>query len=87
MDVKDLRFFIAVYETGGFSSAAAVLGTVQSNVSSRIGKLERGLGVSLFHRECRRRVVPTTFAEKLYPRAKQLVEGMETAKRAMRRAA
>ena len=45
MDVKDLRYFVAVYEAEGFSRASRELGTVQSNVSARIRNLEGLLGI------------------------------------------
>ena len=50
MDLRDLRYFIAVYEAAGFSRASRALGTVQSNVSARIRNLEDSLGVELFRR-------------------------------------
>lgn len=76
MDVKDLRFFIAVYETKGFSQACAVLGTVQSNVSARIRNLERFIGEPLFERRYRS-IIPTAKGEKLYEHAKSLVATLE----------
>jgi len=39
MDIKDLRYFVAVYEEGGFARAGVLLETVQSNVSARIRRL------------------------------------------------
>lgn len=50
MDLRSLRIFLAVTETGGFSRAAERLHTVQSNVTAHIQKLERELGVGLFDR-------------------------------------
>src|SRR5437016_4757715 len=75
MDAKDLRFFIAVYEAKGFSHACRELGTVQSNVSSRIRNLERFLGVPLFERRYRG-IVPTEKGEKLYEHAKLVLASL-----------
>jgi DNA-binding transcriptional LysR family regulator len=72
LDVKDLRFFIAVYESRGFLRASRSLGTVQSNVSARIKLLEDFLGTPLFERRYRS-TVPTDMAERLYAHAKQTV--------------
>ncbi len=79
MDIKDLRFFVAVYETKGFSRASAQLGTVQSNVSARIGSLEELLGVSLFDRQYRK-IAPTESADRLYQHAKVVLASFEHTK-------
>lgn len=76
MDVKDLRYFVAVYEAKGFSRASQSLGTVQSNVSTRIRDLERFLGVALFLRRYRA-VIPTENGERLYNHAKQVIATLD----------
>jgi DNA-binding transcriptional LysR family regulator len=76
MDVKDLRYFVAVYEEGGFARAGVLLETVQSNVSARIRRLEVTLGVQLFERH-RRGVVVTDKGEKLYRHAKRVIALLE----------
>lgn len=85
MDVKDLRYFVAVYEAEGFSRASRELGTVQSNVSARIRNLEGALGISLFERRYRR-VAPTAGADKLYRHAKKVISSLNEAERALKRA-
>jgi len=72
VDLKDLKFFVAVYEAKGFSSASKSLGTVQSNVSARIIALERKIGTALFERRWRS-VVPTPKADKFYSYAKDVI--------------
>jgi len=84
MDVKDLRYFVAVYEAEGFSRASRELGTVQSNVSARIRNLEGTLGISLFERRYRR-VAPTAGGDKLYRHAKKVISSLADAERALRR--
>ena len=83
MDVKDLRYFVAVYEARGFSRASEFLGTVQSNVSSRIRDLEDSLGVVLFVRRYRG-VIPTEKGEKLYSHAKQVIAALDHTEREIR---
>lgn len=84
MDVEDLRFFVAVYESEGFSRASRRLGTVQSNVSARIRNLEGALGVPLFERRYRR-VAPTARGDQLYRHARKVISALDDAKRAIRR--
>jgi DNA-binding transcriptional LysR family regulator len=83
MDLKDLKFFVAVYEAKGFSKASEFLGTVQSNVSARILNLEGALGGPLFERRWRR-VVPTDKGVKLYEHAKDILAHTERALKASR---
>src|SRR3954469_24922109 len=84
MDVDDLRFFIAVYESEGFSRASERLGTVQSNVSARIRSLEGSLGVPLFERRYRR-VAPTARGHQLSSDARRVHEARTRGRRAKRR--
>jgi DNA-binding transcriptional LysR family regulator len=72
LELKDMKFFIAVYEQRGFSSASKFLGTVQSNVSARILGLEDALGEPLFERRWRS-VVPTSKGDKFYAYAKGVI--------------
>lgn len=53
MELVALRTFQAVVEEGGILAAARKLNTVQSNVTSRIRKLEEELGAELFFRKGR----------------------------------
>lgn len=50
MDVRQLSALVAIADHGTFSAAAHALYTVQSNVSSRVARLERELGVTLVDR-------------------------------------
>jgi DNA-binding transcriptional LysR family regulator len=72
MELKDLRWFIFVYEAKGFGRAAEALNTTQSNVSARIRKLELFLGTPLFLR-LHRSIAPTAKGEKLYRYAKDVI--------------
>ncbi len=50
MDRKQLRTLLAVVEQRSFSGAARTLGTVQSNVSAHVARLEQELDVELIDR-------------------------------------
>jgi DNA-binding transcriptional LysR family regulator len=83
MEVKDLRYFVAVYEARNFAQASATLHTVQSNVSAHIRKLEASLGVALFERH-RRGALPTDKGERLYHYAKRVIALVDEAADTMR---
>ncbi|WP_420548399.1 LysR family transcriptional regulator [Curvivirga sp.] len=53
MELQALKTFQAVVEEGGVISASRKLNTVQSNVTSRIKRLEEELGAELFYRKGR----------------------------------
>lgn len=57
MDLTELRIFKAVAEQGGIVRAASTLHRVQSNVTTRVKRLEARLGTKLFNREGRRLVL------------------------------
>lgn len=50
MELRQLEALVEIEDHGSFSAAAAALGTVQSNVSARIARLERELGAVLVDR-------------------------------------
>src|SRR5579863_10225252 len=50
MEFRHLQALVAVSEHGSFSAAADHLGTVQSNISAHVARLERELGSTLVDR-------------------------------------
>lgn len=50
MEIRQLEALVGIADHGTFSGAAEVLGTVQSNISTRIARLENQLGTELVNR-------------------------------------
>lgn len=53
MELRQLRYFVAVADTGSFSGAAVALGVIQPTVSQHIRRLEARLHTNLFERHAR----------------------------------
>lgn len=76
LDLRDLRYFVAVYEAGGFGRAAAILNVAQSNVSMRILRLERMIGAPVFERR-HRTIAVTARGDLLYRHAIRVLEEVD----------
>ena len=79
MDVRQLKYFLAVVDHGGFTRAAEQLIIAQPSLSQTIKGLERELGVSLFHR-IGRRVVLSEAGQELVGPARVVVRDVEAAR-------
>ncbi|RKN12435.1 LysR family transcriptional regulator [Streptomyces radicis] len=67
MDARQLEYFVAIVEHGGFSRAAAALHVAQPSLSQAMANLEAELGVALFHRLGRGVVLSEAGAELIEP--------------------
>ena len=72
MELRQLRYFVAVADTLNFSRAAESLYVSQSALSKQISELEQELGVALFDRD-RRSVALTSAGQLLLPEAKDIL--------------
>jgi len=73
MELRELRYFLAVYETGSVTAAARRCFISQPSISAALAALERDLETILFVRH-RKGVAATAAADALYVRARRLVE-------------
>ena len=74
MELKHLQALMGIADTGSFSAAAAAIGTVQSNVSAHVARLERELEVQLVDRSSGRL---TEEGEVVVERARRVVNELE----------
>ncbi|HEY0647505.1 LysR family transcriptional regulator [Phenylobacterium sp.] len=73
MELRELRYFLAVYETGSVTAAARRCFISQPSISAAIAALERELETILFVRH-RKGVTATDAAVALYDRARRVVD-------------
>ena len=78
MELRHLRYFIAVAESAHFRRAAQTLGITEPALSRQIKDLERELGVPLFARKGRGTVLSAA-GSSLYPDALQIMELIDNA--------
>lgn len=73
MDIKQLEYFVAVYETKNFTTAAKQINISQQGLSKSIKNLECEFNTALFLRD-KRELTPTPFGKLLYTQAVYLLE-------------
>ncbi|MDP5143283.1 LysR family transcriptional regulator [Rheinheimera baltica] len=79
MDIRQLTYFVAVYEHGSISSAARQCCVAQPSLSSALRQLEQELEVTLFIR-LPKGVTPTEDGEKLYGHAGRILNQLQSLK-------
>jgi LysR family hydrogen peroxide-inducible transcriptional activator len=86
MELFQIRYFVAAARHLHFSRAAEELYVAQPSLSQQIARLEKELGVPLFHRRGRR-VSLTDAGKALLPVAERLLEQAEEARRVVQQVA
>ncbi|MEJ2133220.1 MAG: LysR family transcriptional regulator, partial [Gammaproteobacteria bacterium] len=77
MNLRDLRYLVAVAEHRHFGRAAEACFVSQPTLSTQLKKLEESLGVTLVERT-QRRVMLTPIGERLVAQAKQVLLDVDT---------
>ena len=78
MDIRQIRYFIALYEERSITRAAKRLHVVQPAVSMQIRKLEMDYGLTLFERTTHG-VIPNALAQQLYPLCQKVLGNLGVA--------
>ena len=86
VDLRELRYFLAVAEELNFTRAAARLHVAQQGLSAAIRELEQSLGVRLFTRSTRH-VALTSAGEELVPAARRILADVSDAMQLVQQAA
>ena len=85
MELKQIRYFVAIAESGSLASAAEVVGIAQPSISVQLKSLEDRLGTQLFIRSPRG-VVLTDAGSVFLERAREILDAVERAKFDVRQA-
>ena len=81
-NINNIRMFVRVYELKNMSAAARDLRVSAAVASSRIGELEKHLGIRLFTRTTRT-IQPTEQGRIYYPKAVKVLDALEEAEAAV----
>lgn len=79
MEIRQLEYFLAIVDHGGFNRAASALYVSQPSLSQAVQALERDLGTDLFRRIGRRAVL-TDAGRALIEPARDAVRSLQTAR-------
>jgi DNA-binding transcriptional LysR family regulator len=83
MDIRELRYFAAVFIERNLTAAARRLFISQPSISTAITSLEAELGTALFIRH-KKGVAPTAAAEQFYTIARRIIDEADAAKNLFR---
>lgn len=81
-NINNIRMFVRVYELENMSAAARDMRVSPAVASSRIGELEKHLGIRLFTRTTRS-IQPTEHGRIYYPKAVAVLDALEEAEAAV----
>ncbi len=84
MSLKELRYFVALAEIGNFGQAAKSCQVSASTFSCMVKKLENDLGVVLFDRTTRKKIILTPIGRQLVRSARVIEEEAERMRRLAR---
>ncbi|MBN8920029.1 MAG: LysR family transcriptional regulator, partial [Rhizobiales bacterium] len=82
MDLRQIRYFVAVYEEGSFSRAARRENCTQPGLSVQIRQLEEALDQRLFERNARG-VTPTIAGKQFYASCTEIMGAVKSARQRM----
>lgn len=83
MDMRELRYFLAVFDEKNLTAAARRCFVSQPSVSAAIASLEHELDTKLFIRH-KKGMTPTAAADQLYPVARRMVDEAEAVRKLFR---
>jgi LysR family nitrogen assimilation transcriptional regulator len=83
LEIRQLRYFMAIYEAGSVTKASARLLVAQSALSQQLAHLEDELGVPLFTRSPQG-VTPTAFGQELYHHSQEILQRVGSAVESVR---
>ena len=83
VDLRQLRYFVQIVDSGNFSRAAEILRVAQPSLSQQVRNLEEELGVELLVRHARG-VTPTELGLRFSERARRILEEADDAKADLR---
>ncbi|WP_298241658.1 LysR family transcriptional regulator [uncultured Bradyrhizobium sp.] len=84
MDIRELRYFAAVYRERNLTAAARACFVSQPSISTAITNLEAELGTTLFVRH-RKGVAPTASAEQFHALARRIIDETDAARSLFRK--
>ncbi|MDA9434378.1 LysR family transcriptional regulator [Bradyrhizobium sp. CCBAU 51627] len=84
MDIRELRYFAAVYRERNLTAAARTCFVSQPSISAAITNLEAELGTTLFIRH-KKGVAPTASAEQFHALARRIIDEADAARSLFRK--
>ena|SRR5437763_318920 len=84
MDIRELRYFAAVYRERSLTAAARACFVSQPSISTAITNLEAELGTTLFIRH-KKGVAPTASAEQFHALARRIIDEADAARSLFRK--